>query len=360
MRADVVDSSAGFMTAAHLLGDRVSSQQWCYQESPMEHPYSRPTPQRIVKRDGEFPDIIRLGDPHSPWRDIYHLLLTISWTGFVAILLVVYLLINGVFATAYWLGQDAIANADANSFLDAFFFSVQTMASIGYGAMYPQTDYANFLVVLESFIGLLFIATATGVVFARFSVPTARIMFSNYALIAPFNGTPCLMFRTANQRRNRILEAQLWVTLVRDEFTKEGDSFRRFYDLELIRAHTPLFALTWTALHPINENSPLYGASPESLRREHAEIIVIITGIDENLSQTIHARHSFVADEVLWNFRFKDVLGWTRDGRRAINFNNFDKVYRVDPQNGYVLTQEPFEDTAPSKPSPARRDKNSE
>ena len=324
------------------------------------HPYSRPTPQRIVKRDGEFPDIIRLGDPHSPWRDLYHLLQTISWSGFVAVLLMAYLLVNAAFAVAYLLGGDAIANADPNSFLDAFFFSVQTMASIGYGAMYPQTDYANFLVVAESFVGLLFIAMATGMIFARFSVPTARILFSHYALIAPFNGSPCLMFRTANKRRNRILEAQLWVTLVRDEFTKEGDLFRRFYDLELIRAHTPLFALTWTALHPINEKSPLYGATPESLRREHAEIIVIITGIDENLSQTIHARHSFVADEILWNFRFKDVLGWTRDGRRAINFNNFDKVYRVDPVNGYALTQEPFEDSAPSKSAPARRGKSSE
>jgi len=134
----------------------------------MENPTSRPTPQRIVKRDGEFPDIVRLGDPNSPWRDLYHRLLTISWPGFVAVLLVVYLLINGAFATAYWLGNDAIANADPNSFLDAFFFSVQTMTSTGYGAMYPQTDDANFLVVAESFIGLLFIAMATGMIFARF------------------------------------------------------------------------------------------------------------------------------------------------------------------------------------------------
>ena len=326
----------------------------------MIHDTSRPSPQRIVKRDGEFPDIIRLGDPHSPWRDLYHLLLTISWPGFVAVLLLAYLLINSAFALAYWVGDDAIGNADPDSLLDAFFFSVQTMASIGYGAMYPQTDYANFLVVIEAFVGLLFIAMATGMIFARFSVPTARILFSNFALIAPFNGVPSLMFRTANKRRNRILEAQLWVTLVRDEFTKEGDLFRRFYDLELIRSHTPLFALTWTAMHPIDETSPLHGATPESLRRDHAEIIVIITGIDENLSQTIHARHSFIADEVLWNFRFKDVLGWTQDGRRAINFNNFDRVYRVDPVNGYVLTQEPFEDTAASKSAPARRDKNSE
>jgi inward rectifier potassium channel len=224
--------------------------------------------------------------------------------------------------------------------------------------MYPQTDYANWLVVIESFVGLLFTAMATGMIFARFSVPTARIMFSHYALISPFNGTPCLMFRTANKRRNRILEAQLWVTLVRDELTKEGDLFRRFYDLELIRSHTPLFALTWTAMHPINENSPLYGATPESLKRDHAEIIVIITGIDENFAQTIHARHSFIADEVLWDYGFEDVLGWTQDGRRAINFNNFDEVYPISHRKRSILTKQPFEDAASSKSVPARHDKN--
>lgn len=319
----------------------------------------RPAPQRIVKRDGELPDIVRLGDPHAPWRDLYHNLLTISWLGFVAWLMTAYVLVNGAFALAYLWGGDAIANADPNSFLDAFFFSVQTMASIGYGAMYPQTDYANFLVVCEAFVGLLFIATATGMIFARFSVPTARIFFSNYAVIAPFDGMPCLMFRTANARRNRILEAQIWVTLVRDEVTKEGELFRRFYDLELIRSHTPLFALTWTAMHPINEDSPLYGETPESLRHSHAEIIVIITGMDENLSQTIHSRHSFVHDEVLWDHRFKDVLGWTRDGRRALNFHNFHKVYHIEDENGCARKEGPFEDSLPSRIAPARRDRNS-
>lgn len=320
---------------------------------------SHRSPQRIVNRDGESIDILRIGDPHSPWRDVYHLLLTISWPGFVGLLLVAYLLLNGAFGIAYWLGDDAIANANPNSLLDAFFFSVQTMASIGYGAMYPQTVYANWLVVIEAFLGLVFIATATGVIFARFSVPTAHILFSHFAVVSPFNGTPCLMFRTANKRRNRILEAQLWVTLVRDEFTREGELFRRFHDLELIRSHTPLFALTWTGMHLIDEHSPLYGETPESLQRDHAEIIVIITGIDENLSQTIHARHSFVVDEIRWNYRFKDVLGWTKNGKRAINFRNFDEVYEVRPGNDYVLTEGPFEDTVSSRSGLVQRDRNS-
>jgi inward rectifier potassium channel len=282
--------------------------------------------QRLVVRDGEFLDVVRISDPHSDWRDPYHLFLTLSWPGFIGLLAVTYLAINGLFAVAYLLEPNSIANAEPGSFLDAFFFSVQTMASIGYGAMFPQTTYANWLVVMEAFVGLLFIAMATGISFARFSVPTARILFSHYAVIAPHNGKPTLMFRTANKRRNRILEAQLWVTLVRDETTTEGEFFRRFYDMQLTRAHTPLFALSWTGMHVIDSDSPLYGETPASLAAANAEMIVILTGIDETMSQTIHARHSFVADEILWDHRFEDILSWTEDCRRAINFHKFDAV----------------------------------
>lgn len=294
-------------------------------------PKRRPS-QRIAIRDGEFSDVVRLGDPHSSWRDLYHLLIKISWPGFIGLLSLIYLGLNALFALAYLMGgEGAIANAEPGSFTDAFFFSVQTMASIGYGAMFPQTTYADVLVTCESFIGLLFIAMLTGISFARFSMPTARILFSHYAVITPHNGVPTLMFRTANKRHNRILEAQIWVTLVRDERTAEGELFRRFYDLELTRSHTPLFGLSWTAMHRIDPSSPFYGETPASLEKSNAEIIVILTGIDETLSQTIHARHSFIAEEILWDHRFHDILGWTADGRRAIDFGNFDKVEPMAP-----------------------------
>ena len=289
----------------------------------------RQPPTRLVIRDGETPDIVRFGDPHSQWRDLYYLLLTIPWSGFIGLLGLLYLAVNALFALAYLLGGDCIASSNPGSFSDAFFFSVQTMASIGYGAMHPTTVYANCLVVMESFMGLLFIAMATGMIFSRFSLPTARILFSHVAVITQHNNVPTLMFRTANKRRNRILEAQLWVTLVQDEITPEGEYLRRFHDLRLIRSHTPLFALTWTAMHPIDSSSPLYGETPESLAKSCAEIVVTITGIDETMSQTIHARHSFITDEILWNRKFVDILGWTREGRRAIDFNNFHRVKPV-------------------------------
>jgi inward rectifier potassium channel len=295
-------------------------------------------PDRIVARDGGFSDIVRLGEVRSPWRDIYYHLLTLPWPAFIAALALAYLAINAAFALAYLAQAEAIANARPDSFLDALFFSVQTMASIGYGAMYPQTNYAHWLVVLEAFIGLMLLAMATGLCFARISVPTARIMFSHNAVVTPWNGVPTLMFRTANQRRNRIFEARLWVTLVRDETTAEGEFFRRFYDLPMVRAHSPLFALSWTAMHAIDEQSPLYGKTQDTLAATNVEIIVILTGLDETLAQTIHARHSFTADEILWGYQFVDILGRSADGRRAIDFQSF---HRVKPVNEVDQAQIP-------------------
>ncbi|NER52105.1 MAG: ATP-sensitive inward rectifier potassium channel 10, partial [Symploca sp. SIO1A3] len=219
-----------------------------------------------------------------------------------------------------------LENASPGSFADAFFFSVQTMASIGYGVMHPRTDYANFIVTIEALVGLMALAMSTGLMFARFSLPTAKVIFSNVAVITPYNGVPTLIFRTANKRRNRILEAQVGVSLLRDEITKEGDFMRRFYDLKLVRNQTPIFALTWTVMHTIDESSPLYGATPESLVDNNSEIVMILTGLDETVSQTIHARHSYIESEIFWNHRFVDIFSRTRNGRPLIDYTRFHDV----------------------------------
>jgi inward rectifier potassium channel len=280
----------------------------------------------LLYRGNRYPnDIERLGVQHTYWGDLYHILLTLPWVAFIGLVSFFYLLINGLFALAYSLDADAIANSQG-SLQALFFFSVQTMASIGYGAMYPTSLYTHWLVVIESIFGLFFIATTTGLVFARFSLPTARILFSEVAVIAPFNGMPTLMFRTANKRHNYILEAQLWVTLVRDEITQEGDYIRRFHDLELVRSHTPVFSMSWTAMHPITPHSPLYGHTHATLKQDRAEIVVTLTGLDETLSQTIHARHSFRASEVFWNHKFADILFTRPDGQRVIDYSHFHSV----------------------------------
>ncbi|MGD1900050.1 MAG: ion channel [Phormidesmis sp.] len=297
----------------------------------MFRPQIRRASKKFFVGNRNYPEIERIGDPHSYWGDIYHLLLTMPWRSFISLTSVLYLLMNAVFAVAYSLGG-GVATAEGDGpeyFLDLFFFSVQTMASIGYGVMHPTNLYAHWLVVIESLAGLFFIAMTTGLVYARFSLPTARILFSNVAVIAPFNGVPTLMFRTANKRKNYILEAQLWVTLVRDEYSTEGDFMRRFHDIPLVRSHTPVFSLSWTAMHQILPGGLLDGDTVESLRRDRAEIIVTLTGLDETLAQTIHARHTFTAEDIRWDHRFADILLTGSHGRRVIDFNQFHVIHPI-------------------------------
>lgn len=293
-----------------------------------KNPRSAPS-LRLVNRDRRL-NVVRKGVSRCFWSDLYHWLLTLSWPWFLVLISLGYVVTNALFAFAYLVGGDGIANARPGNFLDAFFFSVQTMASIGYGAMYPQTPYANVLVTVEALMGLLGLSMATGLMFARFSRPTARVLFSHVAVITAYNGVPSLMFRAANQRQNWILEAQMWVTLVRNEITQEGQFMRRFYELPLVRSHSPLFALSWTVMHMIDENSPFYGVTAEMMVEEEMEIIVTLTGIDETVAQSIHARHSYDAREILWNMQFLDILSKTRDGRRVVDYSRFHEVVPVE------------------------------
>jgi inward rectifier potassium channel len=270
-----------------------------------------------------------MGAWHSYWRDPYHLLLTVPWTGFLAIITLGYVATNALFALAYLLAGDGIANAQPGSFPDAFFFSVQTLASIGYGAMYPKTLYTNIIVSIEAMVGLMGIAVMTGLVFARFSRPTARVLFSQVAVIAPHEGVPTLAFRAANQRRNQILEAQLRVYLMRDEITSEGHFIRRIHDLKLLRHQTPSFSLTWLVMHPIDEHSPLFGMTAESLIDTKTMLVASLSGIDETVAQNVQARYTYYASDILWNTRFVDVISHTSDGHRYIDYNRFHDVYPI-------------------------------
>jgi inward rectifier potassium channel len=166
----------------------------------------------------------------------------------------------------------------------------------------------------------------TGLVFAKFSRPTARVRFSRYAIVAMRDGVPSLMIRMANLRENRIVESDIHVVLARQETTSEGEEVRQLHDLQMTRSHHALFILTWTAIHPIVETSPLFGHSRESLSKADAEIIVSVTGLDETYSQTVHARHSYTLDEIRWDARFADVLRVDPDGRRWVDYTHFDDI----------------------------------
>lgn len=283
-------------------------------------------PIRFCLRNGRF-HRVGSGDCWlSYWRDPYHLTLTVPWWGFFLLIGLLYGSVNLFFACAYLLGGDGIANAEPGSFADAFFFSVQTLATIGYGAMYPTTTYAHILVAIESLTGTVGVAIITGLAFARFAQPTARVLFSRVAVVTTYHGQPTLMFRTANQRGNQILEAEIRLYLLRDEISTEGHFMRRFYDLKLLRERTPSFSLTWTAMHPIDEYSPLYKATAETLEKTHALLIVSLSGIDQTVSQVIHARHSYSVRDLVWHQHFVDIIYDTDRGDRYIDINHFHKT----------------------------------
>ena len=267
-----------------------------------------------------------------PFGDFYHWLLVIPWTQFILLISLFYLAVNLIFANAYLSTGDGIANAEPSSFRDAFFFSVQTMSTIGYGAMYPQTFYAQILVTIEVLVGLILVAMGTGLIFVRFAQPTARIIFSDVAVICPFNGIPTLMFRIANQRDNRILEARIQVSILKNQISSEGIELRRLYNLPLLRSESPSFRLSWLVMHSIDETSPLYGETAASLLDIDTEIIVILTGLDETFSQTIHARYVYNTQDIRWGMRFVDILNKTDTGKYTIDYKHF---HDVTPINNY-------------------------
>ena len=267
-----------------------------------------------------------IGLPRDGWRDAYHVLLTLPTPAFLVVLAIAFLGINAAFALLYMSDPGGVTNARPGNFQDAFFFSVQTLGTLGYGVMAPKSFAANAIATLETFVGLANLAIATGLLFARISRPTARIMFSKRAVVTPFDGVPTLIFRAANQRRNLVIEADVTVTMVHDVTTREGALLRRFDELAVLRSRSPLFFLTWQVMHPINENSPLYGETTQSLIDKRAEILVVMKGIDETFVSTIHARTSYTPDEVVWGATLADIFTVDEHGTRAIDFRQFHEI----------------------------------
>lgn len=276
----------------------------------------------VRHRNEDGSSLTLIGFDDRRFADVYHYLLTAPWPLLLLIVVGAFVTVNAIFAGAYML-DGGIENARRGSFADAFFFSVQTMATIGYGKMAPATIFANALTTIEAVTGLIGLAVVTGLVFAKFSRPTARVRFSRVAVISRRDGVPSLMFRMANVRGNRIMEATIHVVLARQEKTLEGEEVRRFYDLELSRYRNATFAYSWTAIHPIVEGSPLYRQTAQTLADQDAEIIVSLMGLDETFSQTVHARHSYGPEDLRWGARLADILQRTPEGS-VIDYSSFD------------------------------------
>lgn len=267
--------------------------------------------------------VVSIGLPRALWRDAYHVLLTMTWPRFFGLLVIGFLVVNLSFALCYRSLGDGIENARQGSLQDAFFFSVQTLATIGYGKMAPRTLAANLVVSAEALLGMIGLAVTTGLVYARFARPTARVIFSRTAVVRPWEGVPSLLFRMGNARGNGIVEARVKVTLLVDDRTAEGEPIRRVYDLALARSEQSMFALSWTVIHPIAEGSPLRGMGPGLLRERRGDIVVSLTGLDDGLAQTVHARHVYRSDEVAWNARHADIMSTAPDGSQVIDYRRF-------------------------------------
>lgn len=260
-----------------------------------------------MRSDGS-PIVKRIGAPRDLVRDLYHMLLALHWGQIALLLCTLYCGLSLLFAWLYMAGGDCINGARPGHLLDYFFFSVQTLATIGYGVMHPIGDYANFLVSFEAFCGLLAFSLMTGLLFAKFSIPNARVLFSRQAVVGRRDGKPALMFRMANARGNHILEAHVNLTLNRTEGIEGDPNYRRFLRLPLVVSETPLFVLTFTATHIIDESSPLFGISLEEMQKGAYNFTVTLIGLDALVSQTVHARWNYDASQVAWDHRFADTL----------------------------------------------------
>jgi inward rectifier potassium channel len=286
---------------------------------------------RFMNRDGTF-NASRVGMRRFSFVNLYHVLLTMSWTRFLLLVASLYFVQNVTFAVLYLLcGQDALTDTSKNpiynEFWRAFFFSVHTFATIGYGTIQPVGYAANFLVTIESYVSMLAQALVTGVVFARFARPTAKIVFSDNAIIAPYQDIEAFMFRIVNGRSNQLIEIRAQVIFA--HFVEEnGIKSRRFEALNLERANVTFFSLSWTIVHPIDENSPLYGLTAEDLKKSDAEFLIFLSATDETLAQSVHARSSYKPDELLWNVKFADI--YVRDPNVQVTTIDVRKLSRVE------------------------------
>jgi inward rectifier potassium channel len=270
------------------------------------------TRKRLLNRDGTF-NVHREGTRFWQSLSLYNWLLQLSWPRFFALVVGTYVAVNLLFAAAYLLaGANALAGpAPGGRFGRAFFFSVETFGTIGYGNISPQNVPAHLLVTIEALAGLLAVALITGILFARFSRPVPRIAFSDRALIAPYRGGRALMFRIANERSSQLIDVEARVVLALFDQV-DGHATRRFNVLSLERNRVALFPLSWTVVHPIEDNSPLHGLTEADLAARGVEFLVLLTALDETFMQTVHARSSYRYDEIVWGARFSDIFAQDR------------------------------------------------
>ena len=285
----------------------------------------RANERRLLNRDGSF-NQRRRGLSFFKSLSAYHFLLTISWSNFLAAVALSYVSANAIFAGIFMLCGPAaltgpVPNGTTSLFLRDFFFSVHTLATIGYGNVVPASLSADIVVAVESLIGLLGLALWTGLLFSRFSRPIAALIFSEKAVIAPYRGNTALMFRVVNGRSNQMVDLNATVL-----FSRIDKGTRRYDRLVLERSGVIFFPLSWTIVHPIDEQSPMFGATGDELHRSEAEVLILISGTDETFAQTVHARSSYKPSEVLFGYKFSNIYDPLEDGVPSIDVRRLSEV----------------------------------
>jgi inward rectifier potassium channel len=250
--------------------------------------------------------------------------MTVYWPVFFGSAALIFVLLNAIFALFYSFGNQPIANVTGERYLDLFYFSIETLATVGYGDMHPQTEYGHLIATIEIFTGMCFLAVLTGLVFARFSRPRARFVFATHAVVTTHEGRPTLMVRTANARHNTISRATARLWLIRAERTKEGDQLRRFYELKLERSEHPMFVLSWMLFHYIDKDSPLHGVTESELADGDALFVLNVSGLDDSSAQQLYARHIYASRDVHWHHRYVDITSISPQGRFLLDYRKFN------------------------------------
>lgn len=285
----------------------------------------RASKSRVVRLGGR--EIITEGLNLNFWADISHRCMTASWPAFIGGAALVFIAFNAVFAAFYWIGNQPISNVPGGAYIDYLYFSIETLSTAGYGDMHPHTHYGHLIATVELFTGIFSMSLMTGLIFARFSRPNARLLFADNPVISSHEGVPTLMVRLANERHNIISNASARLWLFRNGVSVEGQSFRRFYELPLLRNESPALALSWTLYHALDEESPLYGLSADDLEASRASLVVVVSGYDVIAAQAVHAQKSYNHPDIRFGHRYADILGTSEDGRLRIDYGRFHETF---------------------------------
>jgi inward rectifier potassium channel len=293
-------------------------------------PLRRRRERMLRTRVGAF-EVIKKGATRYDLRNPYYFAIALSWPQFALLFIGAEVVINVVFALLYLAQPGAINNARPGAFADVFFFSLETLATVGYGTMSPATFYGHALSAIEIICGVAFTAIMTGLTFVRFSRPHAKILYADTAVIATFNGRPTLMVRIGNGRASVLSEAAVQLGLLVGERTQEGQYFRRVHELELVRPRIPLFALTWTLLHVIDERSPLHGRDLERLADADIRLFLGVEAYDLTLGANVRDMHDYPAAKIVYGMRYVDAVSFDAEGRTLADL---DMISEIEPDVG--------------------------